>query len=452
MTKHWIWLSMLSGISTADKILLLDKYSTAEMIYDTPDEELAEVSGVKIKHKLDRNLDAASKSLWDCDDIGATIVTIADATYPIRLRNIPDPPIVLFVLGKLPPIDELPSIGLVGTRKCTPYGLITAESYGYEIACCGGLLVSGLAEGIDSAGARGAIRGGGRVIGVLGTGIDIVFPSFNKPLFEDVQVCGAIVSEYPPGFRGQRYTFPRRNRIISGLSLGIIVVEAPRKSGSLITVTHATQQGRDVFCAPANLDAESFSGSKDLIASGVPVLVSGHDIINIYRPMFPNLPAQPETLTPLPEDLESELIKSSLKPAGKPSAWAAKSNPDTAAAKPEPPAPPVNEAPAPAEPKTQPRPAAKPKKDMKNAAESKSKPDNSNSKNNGEPSYTRVYTAEQKIILDILDKAQGSLHIDEIVRLSGLRVNVVLATATLLQLMGAIDQRPGKNFTIIRNE
>jgi DNA processing protein len=215
------------------------------------------------------------------------ILCLQDAAYPDRLRSIYNPPLVLYVRGTLPDIDGSLCVGVVGTRRAGGYGLQTAERLGRELAEGGAVVVTGIAEGIDTAAARGALKAGGRVVAVLGTGVDVAYPAWNSRLQRAVERSGALLSEYPPGARGSKFTFPMRNRIISGLCLGVAIVQAPEKSGALITAARAQEQGRDLFVVPGNVDDESFSGSNALIRDGACLIRSGADIIEEYRWRFP---------------------------------------------------------------------------------------------------------------------------------------------------------------------
>ena len=269
---------------------MLRHFGTPEDVYFAKAEEFMNIEGVRqvdISGLMDKSLEPANKTLTSCAQIGCRVITLHDDEYPDRLRNIYDPPIILYVRGSLPIIDEEPAVAIVGTRYCTPYGLNAAEKIGYQLAQCGLIVVSGLAKGIDAAAMRGALRGGGRVVGVIGSGLDIVYPAENKSLFTDVAASGAIVSEYPPGATAVPAHFPVRNRIISGLSLGVAVIEAPKKSGALITAARALEQGRDVFALPGNVDAKSSEGSNMLLREGAIPILSGEDIVSEYAELFP---------------------------------------------------------------------------------------------------------------------------------------------------------------------
>ena len=177
---------------------------------------------------------------------------------------------------------------MVGTRSASPYGLTAAKRMGYQIAKCGGTVVSGMAFGIDGMAMRGALTAGGSVVGILGCGADIVYPVSNRSLFADTENYGCIMSEFPPGTPPMKYHFPKRNRIISGLSCGVLVVEAPEKSGALITAHQAADQGRDVFVVPGNIDVPSCVGSNRLLRDGAIAVSSGWDILSEYEAQFPD--------------------------------------------------------------------------------------------------------------------------------------------------------------------
>jgi len=222
-------------------------------------------------------------------ELGYRVITFQDALYPDRLRNIYDSPLVLYVRGNLPVVDEEAAVAIVGTRNCTPYGITSAENIGYRLAARGLVVVTGLARGVDTAAARGALRGGGRVLGVIGSGLDVVYPPENASLFDAVASSGAIICEYPPGTPALRAHFPARNRILSGLSLGVAVIEAPKRSGALITASRALEQGRDVFTLPGNVDARSSEGSNALLREGAIPILSAIDIISEYKDQFPDI-------------------------------------------------------------------------------------------------------------------------------------------------------------------
>ena len=297
--KYWIWLSSAFGVGCVTALKLLEHFKTPENIYYAGIYEYNEIPGLKradISQLVAKDLTLANKIVANCEEIDCRIMTIQDSDYPRRLINIYDPPIVLYIRGSMPHIDSEAAVAVVGTRKCTPYGIRTAEQLGYTLAERGLLVVTGLAKGVDTAAARGALRGGGEVVGVIGSGVDVIYPSENISLFEDVSQSGAIVSEYPPGTPPVKPNFPARNRIISGLSLGVAVLESPQKSGALITAARALEQSRDVFSMPGNVDAVSCAGSNSLLREGAIPILSAEDIISEYTDLFPDKIVRLETL------------------------------------------------------------------------------------------------------------------------------------------------------------
>lgn len=289
--KYWLWLTQVGGISNLSAHRYLRHFGSVKKLYYASAEDyrlVPEAREPEVKRLMNKRLDAAEKIETDCRRLGIRIMTLNDADYPDRLRNIYDAPLVLYVKGDLPPIDDSPCIAVVGTRKAHSYGQRCARKFGGDLARCGAIVISGLAEGIDSAAISAAIEAGGTVIGVLGTGIDVVFPAWNTELQNAAAKNGALISEYPPGTKGSRITFPQRNRIISGLSVGVAVIEAPVKSGSLITSARASEQGRDVYVVPGNIDDPGFVGSNMLIRDGAALAMNAWDIISCYRWQFPD--------------------------------------------------------------------------------------------------------------------------------------------------------------------
>lgn len=289
MLQHWIWLSARRGLGTKGKAALLERFQEPEAVYFAARGDYAGLGlpPNAVESLLDKELDGARKILADCDAEQIHILTIHDGVYPDLLKNIPDPPVVLYCKGRLPDLDGTPAIGVVGTRKASLYGLKTAKSMGYQIAACGGIVVSGMADGIDAMAMQGALTAGMSVVGVLGCGVDIVYPPRNRSLFADTERYGCILSEYPPGTPPLARHFPVRNRIISGMSDGVLVVEAPEKSGALITAEWAADQGRDVFVIPGNIDVDSGAGSNALLRDGGIPVRSGWDVVSEYASRYP---------------------------------------------------------------------------------------------------------------------------------------------------------------------
>lgn len=289
--KYWLWLTELPGLTNQTRLALLRHFPTPEDVYYADPEEVLLTEGItreQAKLLEDKDCSNADRILADCQQLDADILTIQDAGYPNRLRNIYDPPCLLYVRGRLPAFDDEASIAVVGTRDCTPYGISSAEKLGYGLAAGGAVVVSGLARGVDSAALRGALRAGGTVTAVLGNGLDVVYPPENRYLYEDVAAAGALVSEYPPGTSPEARHFPVRNRIMSGLCVATLVVEAPARSGALITAGTALEQGRDVFAVPGPIDAPASVGCNRLIRDGAGLVTDAWDILGEYEPRFPD--------------------------------------------------------------------------------------------------------------------------------------------------------------------
>ena len=289
--KYWLWLTELPGLTNQTRLALLRHFPTPEDVYYADPEEVLLTEGItreQAKLLEDKDCAGADRILADCQQLDLDLLTIQDAGYPNRLRNIYDPPCLLYVRGRLPAFDDEASIAVVGTRDCTPYGVSCAEKLGYGLAAGGAVVVSGLARGVDSAALRGALRAGGTVTAVLGNGLDVVYPPENQYLYEDVAAAGALISEYPPGTPPEAKHFPVRNRIMSGLCLGTLVVEAPARSGALITAGTALEQGRDVFAVPGPIDAPASVGCNRLIRDGAGLVSDAWDILGEYEPRFPD--------------------------------------------------------------------------------------------------------------------------------------------------------------------
>lgn len=303
--KYWVWLTTLPGLGQRTKLQLLEHFASPEEIYFAPEEELLLAEGVtKAQCALlaDKSLDRAEKVLEDCAKDGQFLLTMDDAAYPARLRNIYDPPLLLYGKGSLPLFDEEVAVTVVGTRSCTPYGVKAASELGYELAKQGALLVSGMAKGIDGEALRGALRAGGFTAAVLGGGADVVYPAANRRLYEDIAATGVILSEYPPGTEPRGEHFPVRNRLLSALSVATLVVEAPERSGALITAATALEQGREVFAVPGPFDAPMSRGCNGLIREGAGLVCEAWDVLSLYESRYPHkLRLLRAKLPPLPK-------------------------------------------------------------------------------------------------------------------------------------------------------
>ena len=288
--KYWLWLSTRGGLEAKHTARLLEHFGTPEGAYFADPAEYALVADLPGKGRtalLDKSLDEPERIMGECDRLGVRILTFGDADYPERLKNIYDPPAVLYVKGRLPNFDEELAVGVVGSRSPSEYGKRMAGKLGLELAREGALLVSGIAQGLDSEALKGALKGGGAVVSVLGCGVDVPYPWQSRWLYQDVATAGALVSEYPPGSPPHWWHFPERNRIISGLSLGVVAVECKLKSGTMSTVNRALDQDRDVFAVPGNADAPMSEGPNRLIQQGAKLTLCGLDVIQEYEGQFP---------------------------------------------------------------------------------------------------------------------------------------------------------------------
>jgi DNA processing protein len=283
---NWVRLSR-ANLSARQMKALAERFGTAADILRAGRSEYAGVDGVS--ERAAEKIEAAkTDALVDRDierieRMGARIVLLDDPEYPVNLKQIYDPPSVLYVLGELCERDKW-AFAIVGTRKCTDYGRRVAQRLARDLADHGMTVVSGLAYGVDRAAHEGALAAKGRTIGVSACGLDLVYPAPHADLYKEVAAHGAVISESPLGTRPERWRFPARNRIISGLSLGVLVVEAPEKSGALITATCASEQGRDVFAVPGNVFSGTSKGVHGLIRDGAKLVDDVKDILTEIGP------------------------------------------------------------------------------------------------------------------------------------------------------------------------
>ena len=316
--KFWVWLTEQNRLGGPARQALLEHFGSPEEVYYAEPGDLLQVEGITADQAQaleNKSLDRAQSILEECARKDIFLLTAQDALYPQRLKNIYDPPLLLYGRGSMPLFDEEAAVAVVGTRSCSPYGIRTAERFGFEMSKQGGLVVSGLARGIDAASQLGALRAGGLTAAVLGCGVDVVYPPENDRLYEDVAASGVLLSEYPPGAEPFGWHFPARNRILSGLCLATLVVEAPERSGALITAATALEQGRDVFAIPGPLDAEGSVGCNRLIRDGAGLATESWDILREYQSRYPHkLHPDGEKLPPLPKKSEIFYPERSKKP------------------------------------------------------------------------------------------------------------------------------------------
>lgn len=288
MELYWIWLSQLKGLSKGALHLFWEQKINPKTLYQLSETELL---GKGFSRKdtdvlLQRDLIEGKKIVEVCKGNGIGILTPEDQDYPAPLLALDRIPLVIYYSGNLPDFEHVLTIAVVGHRKPLDQSRVLTSEISADLAKNGVVLVSGGAEGIDSAAMSGALKAGGYVVGVLGNGIDVVYPSCNRQLFRDIVKTGCLISEYPPGTLPTKWNFPERNRIISALSHGVLVAEASKKSGSMITANYALEQGKDLFAIPGMAASERFSGSNDLIRQGAYLTESAEDILSNYRSIF----------------------------------------------------------------------------------------------------------------------------------------------------------------------
>ena len=402
MLIHWLWYALRTGINNRDKMALLERFQTSEDIFNATAADYFRAGLPKDTAAAlqDKDLSQAKKIMAECEEMGIGMVSFGDAQYPSRLKYIADPPMVLYYKGKLPDFEQTATVGVVGTRKASLYGLQVAKRMGFQIGCCGGMVVSGMAEGIDAYATKGALLAGGKVLGVLGSGVDMVYPAKNSPLFREMDRFGCLISEYPPGTPPYKWNFPQRNRIISGMSNGVLIVEAPERSGALITARAALDQGRDVFVVPGNIDVATCAGSNALLREGATAVSHGWDILSEYTQVYGDV----LTLRNIPEpafDAEKPALKVAQRPV---------------------------------------LPVKKQEKKKKpidngvNVAYS-----DKNDKLSG------LSDGEQKLVRQLLE---GERLVDDVITGAGLNVAQAKATLTMLEIKGVVASLPGGRLTL----
>lgn len=303
--EAFIALNMVGHVGPVRVRQLLDHFGEAEAILRASKQQLLQVRGIGEETAdaicgWESSVDLTGE-LKRVADFGCHVLTQADAEYPELLRQIYDPPIALYVKGTLTAQDKN-SIALVGSRQTTSYGTETARKFAYQLAYIGVTVVSGGARGIDTAAHQGALAAKGRTLAVLGTGINLVFPPENAELFERISASGAIITQFPFNRPADKQTFPIRNRIVAGMTLGTVVVEANLASGALITANFATDYGRQVFAVPGRVDSPRSKGCHDLIKKGAKLCEGADDILSEFEYLFPatNKPASPAETGVLP--------------------------------------------------------------------------------------------------------------------------------------------------------
>ena len=410
MRIHWIWLATRPDLSDRKKRAVLEVFPDPEDAYLADEKALSvlELSAEEMTSLLDKNLTQAEKILEACEEKDIRICVLSEEEYPFRLKNIDDPPLVLYYRGQLPDFDKAPAIAAVGTRKASAYGLTAARQLGFQLVRCGAILVSGAADGIDGAAMEGALKAGGIVVGVLGNGADVVYPKCNRRLFEDTRLRGCLLSEFPPETPPYKWNFPKRNRIISGLCNGVLVVEAPARSGALITARQALEQGRDVFAMPGNVGVDTSEGTNELLRSGAILARDGWDVVVEYQHLYPEsvrrydlAKAQLQLLTQEREEPETKVAQEPQKPAKK----------------------------------------------AKNDKKQEKKPvDKEEKLVYSDLSARMVSLSEQE--RHLVEKIENECLVDELIVRTGLPAGKVLAMLTLLEVRGFVKTLPGRRVKI----
>lgn len=394
--EYWLWLTTRKGLGAAGALTVIDHFITPERAYygEREDYDALPLPPFARQSLLDKSMDGANKILGDCDRLGVRVMTFQDADYPQRLRQIGVPPVVLYIRGKTFRFDEEPAIGVVGMRRSTQAGRGRAERFGMELAANGALVVSGIAEGIDCCAVRGALKGGGPAVSVLAGGVDVPFPWENRYLFEDVAAAGALISEYPPGTPHKGSHFNPRNRILSGLCVGVLAVECESTGGTMLTVNHALEQGREVYAVPVGLDEQCARGTNRLIRERKAKLAErAEDILEDFVELFP---AKLAALAPLSRSVAEARLSA-----------------------------PEEDKPAPETPKkAESAPSAR---ELIPREQQKSR-----------------FTDDELAILAAA--ARSALTADELVEKTQIPAKRVLSALTMLQVQGAVEERPGRRF------
>lgn len=396
--RYWVWLSSQTGVSAGARKLLVEHYGDAQRAFFAPEGEYARIPGISdsdAKQLEQRDMRCVDKILAACDEQGIDIIALNDSRYPARLRNIPDAPTVLYVKGRLPNVDTDPAVAVIGTRQASPYGLKMGKSMAYEISKCGGAVISLLTVGIDEYAAQGCLLAGGKCIAVLGTAHE----DCRHRLCEDIAHSGAVVSEYAPGTKQMKSFFRARNRIASGLSAGVVVVEAPKDSKTLLFAAQAQEQGREVFAVPGNADSANSVGTIELIKAGAAAVVCGWDVMEELEPMFPGK-VRNAVSQPCPEEETAKIEKSKEKK----------------------------------------------EIDSKKNKAYKDKDKAGDKDNTDLKKQLSELSDEQLCIVTAIDR-DGS-HIDDIIESTGLGAGKVLSQLTILEIKGYIKRAPGRRVTL----
>ena len=316
----WLWLGHICGISRRKRHKLLEVFGNIENIYKASPSEYKELGFLReeeIESLNKKDLEGCIEEIEHLEDMGIKVIDIDSPLYPQILKNTDDCPTLIYTRGKFIDLNKHFCIAMVGTRKPTRYGQQCALTLSKKLSNAGVVVVSGMADGIDAYCHKGAMRGSSPTVAVIGCGVDIAYPRSNAGLMNEIMKNGMVISEYPVGSCAERYHFPERNRIISGVSHGVVVVEADFKSGSLITARCAAEQGRDVFAVPGEINSMCSKGTNFLIKDGAHAVTGADDIVSYYKYDYPELSdkcdkvsAEEEPKTDSPDDMVLSAIGS----------------------------------------------------------------------------------------------------------------------------------------------
>ena len=389
---YWIWLSLLN-LSPRAVTAVLQHCGDAERAYAEESDAFHGVRGITAREAEaleNRDLTAAEFSLRRCREQKLRILPLTDPAYPERLKQIAEPPAAIYIQGELPELDRAPVLAVIGTRRASAYGLRMSRELAFQIASGGATVLSLLTPGADEAAAAGMIQAGTPCIGVLGTAHE----ACRWPLMRQVVGNGAVVSEYPPGKEQFRHFFRERNRLAAGLSDGVVVVEAPEKSGTRLFVTEAAEQGKDVFAVPGNADSETAAGTLNLLKEGAKLVTCGTDVLEEYVLRFPELKNN------LNRENSSD-HKKTVPVSGEPDGTYNSGNVSAVS-------------------------AASAPEDLRN--------------------QLQKLSADQLALIAAI--SPPATHVDDIVERSGLPVAKVLAQLTVLEIKGFVKRKPGRNFSL----
>lgn len=399
--QYWVWLSERLAVRPKRKLELLEAFGDVRQLYFALEDDyramLPSLTPSELRDLADKDLAGVNHSLEKLEMNYLSMITIRDAAYPERLRQIYDPPVALYLRGRMPRLDDRASVAVVGTRKASIYGLQMADRLGREIVACGGILVSGLTDGIDAEAARGALREDGVCIGVLGGPIDAPFAKY---LQRDVARLGAVVSEFAPGSKIGKVGFRMRNRVTAGLSLAAVVVEAPELSGALLFASDALEQNREVCAVPGSVLSVTSEGTNQLLKEGARPITCGWDVLEEYQPLFPDTLKQKK---------------------------------------------PGSEA-------VQKKPAEPPRETGEGFYKLREPIRQKEIDKEKAPAYIDLQQqleglSEQQLMI-IAAISEPHRHVDDIIRDCGLPAPTVLSELTMMQIQGFVKQEPGKRFSL----